>query len=261
MEKFEIKNRYGLKIIGELHLPENPIGLAFIQHGLGGFKEQVAIVATVNTLLENDYIVINFDSTNSVGESEGKYEDATMQLHYEDLVDVIEWAKTQSWYIEPFILSGSSLGGYSVVRYGEEYSNKVKGIFAKAPVVAGELSFKTNERHDPENLKKWKETGWNERKSVSKPGIIKRLPWSHMEERLKHDLRPQVSKLTMPLAIIVGENDTSCPSDIQQLFYDLLPEKGNKELHITKGAPHTFKEDKDILDLRNTLDSWLKKLK
>lgn len=260
MKKFNIQNRKGLKIVGEVHIPENPSGLAFVEHGLGGYKEQISIIATTETLFKNNYTVINFDATNSVGESEGKYEDATTQLHYEDLVDVIEWAKNEAWYKEPFILAGSSLGGYAVIRYAEENPNKVKAVFAKAPMVAGEFTFLANEKFNPEVLKSWKETGWNERKSVSKQGLIKRLPWSHMEERLNHDLRPNASKLTMPILLVVGDKDTSCPADIQQILYDLLPTNPSNELHILKDAPHTFREEKDLNQLKSILDKWLKKL-
>lgn len=260
MEKFIIKNRKGLKIVGELHKPENSIGLVFEQHGLGSYKEQVTIVASVDTFLKNNYTVINFDATNSVGESGGKYEDATTQLHFEDLVDVIEWSKSQSWYQEPFVLSGSSLGGYSAIRYAEEYPGIVKAIVAKAPLVSGELSFKTYEKFNSEVLKNWKEKGWDERKSISKPGLIKRLPWSHMEERLSHDLRPNASKLTMPILIVVGENDTSYPLDVQEILFNLLPKNLNNELKVIKGAPHTFREKIHIDEDKTILDKWINKI-
>ncbi len=260
MEKFEIKNRYGLKIVGEIHIPENPIGLAFVIHGLGGFKEQVSIIATVETLFKNDYIVINFDATNSVGESEGRYEDATMQLHYEDLVDVINWSKTQDWYSEPFILAGSSLGGYAVLRYTEDYPSIVKGVFSKAGVVSGKLSFERSQKFNPEKIKNWKETGWDERLSASKPGLVKRLPWSHMEERLNHDLFPDANKIICPVLFVVGSEDISHIED-QQLFYDALSKEVKKELHVVKGAPHTLKEDHHITELKGILDKWVKSFK
>lgn len=261
MKKFSIKNRKDLKIVGELYVQENSTGLAFVQHGLGGYKEQIAIVATVDILLKNNYTVVNFDTTNSVGESEGKYEDATMQLHYEDLVDVIDWAKNQSWYQDPFLLSGSSMGGYAVLRYAEDHNLEVKAVIAKAPVVSGELSFKTNEKFESEKLKEWKVTGWNERKSVSKPGVIKKLPWSHMEERLNHNLVPNASKLNMPILLIVGDMDTSCPPDVQEKLFNVLPKNSNNELKIIKGAPHTFKEDNHINEFQNAINKWLQKLK
>jgi pimeloyl-ACP methyl ester carboxylesterase len=64
----------------------------------------------------------------------------------------------------------------------------------------------------------------------------------------------------MPVALIVGEKDTSCPVDNQTEFYDLIPKETNKELHIIKDAPHTFKEEKDLNELEAILDNWVKKL-
>jgi pimeloyl-ACP methyl ester carboxylesterase len=259
MQKFEIKNRKGLKIVGDLLIPDNPKGLSFVFHGLGGFKEQPHVKTIAETFFENNYTVINFDATNSIGESEGKYENATMQDHYEDLVDVITWAKNQTWYQEPFILAGHSLGGYAVARYSEEFPDEVKAVFPYALAVAGELSYKTMEIFEPEKLKSWRETGWQTKVSASKPGETMQLPWSHMEERMKHDLRPNASKLAMPVLFVVGENDKSCTSNDQKALYDLVP--GPKEMHIVGGAPHTFKEPEHLKQLREILDSWLKKLK
>ncbi len=261
MEKFSITNRYGLKIVGELHIPVNVAGLAFVEHGLGGTKEQPNTMAMVYTLFANNYIVVNFDATNSIGESGGKYENATMQLHYEDLVDVIAWAKGQDWYKEPFVLAGHSLGGYAVAQYAEDYPEQVKAVFPFALVVSGALSYKKYEQFKSEEFKSWKETGWKEEMSTSKPGFIKRLPWSHMEERLQHDLLSHASKLKMPILFVIGENDTSCPPEHQKVLYDILPEITDKEFHVVKGAPHTFKEAHDIEELKNIFDTWLKKLK
>ena len=258
MEKFLIKNRKGLEIVGVVSIPKNPTGLAFTLHGLGGFKEQPHIMVLVDALLENGYAVVNFDATNSIGESGGKYENATMKDHYEDLVDVISWAKTQEWYKEPFILAGHSLGGYAVARYAEDYPKEVKAVFPYALVVAGELSYKAAEMEDSEKLKKWKETGWQKRFSSSKPGTELQLPWSHMEERLKHDLRPNASKLTMPVLFIVGDQDKSCTSGNQKVLYDLIPSQ--KEMNIISGAPHTFKEPEHLAQSKVIFDKWLKKI-
>ena len=260
MEKFSIKNRIGLKIIGKILKPNNSIGLSFVMHGLGGYKEELHIDLLANTLFENNYIVINFDATNSKGESEGKYEDATMQKHYEDLVDVINWAKTQNWYKELFILVGHSMGGYAVARYAEEYPKKVKGLFPFGAVFSGKDNFDTYSKLRSVELKDWKETGWTHRVSNSKPGFEMKLPWSHMEERLKHDLKPMVNKITMPILFVVGENDTSCPSSDQKKFYDLLPENTIKEFHIIKGVGHVFREPQHLNELREIFSNWLKKL-
>lgn len=257
MEKFKIKNRKGLNIIGNILIPRNSKGLSFVLHGLGGFKEQLHIKMLVDILLENNYIVVNFDATNSLGESDGKYENATMQNHYEDLVDVVNRAKNQTWYQEPFVLAGHSLGGYAVAQYAEDYPEEVKAVFPFALVIAGELSYKNAEMFEPEKFKAWRETGWKEEESNSKPGVIKKLPWSHMEERLKHDLRLNASKLTMPVLFVAGENDRSSSLQTQKILYDLVP--GPKEMHVVLGARHTFRDSVHLKELGSVFDKWLKK--
>jgi fermentation-respiration switch protein FrsA (DUF1100 family) len=94
--------------------------------------------------------------------------------------------------------------------------------------------------------------------SKSKPGLIKRLPWSHMEERLKHDLLPNASKLTMPVLFVVGENDKACTSGSQQALYDVVP--GPKEMNIVSGAPHTFRNPEHLTQLKTIFNNWLKKI-
>jgi alpha/beta superfamily hydrolase len=236
-EKFKIKNRKGLEIVGILSMPENPKGLAFTLHGLGAFKEHSNTLIMAETFFSEGYAVVNFDTTNSIGESEGKYEDATVSNHYEDLVDVIYWAKKQNWYQKPFILAGESLGGYASIRYAEEYPSEVKEI------------------SHPEHIKAWKETGWFEEKGTSKLGVIKRLPWSHMEEKLKHDIRPNAPKLTMPVCLVVGENDNP---ETQKILYELIP--GKKEFNIISGAIHVLRTSEHLDQLKTILKQWLGKI-
>jgi fermentation-respiration switch protein FrsA (DUF1100 family) len=115
------------------------------------------------------------------------------------------------------------------------------------------------EKFNPEGVKEWKEKGWIYKISASKPDTKMKLPWSHIEERLKHDLKPNVLKLTMPVLFVVGENDTSCPPYQQRIFYDLVP--GRKEIYIVEGAPHTFKESEHLKQLKEIFNNWLKILK
>ena len=226
----------------------------------GGFQAQDNIQQIINVFYKNNYTVVSFDATNSIGESGGKYEDATLGKHYEDLVDVINWSKKQEWFIKNFILAGHSMGGYAVLRYAEEFPDEVKAVFPYAPVISGELSIEAHKKFESEKFKIWEETGWQTRISKSKPGLEKKLPFSHIVERLKHDLRLKTENLNMPVFIIVGEKDESCPPNHQKIFYDLIPKDTKKELYIVKGAPHTIRETEQVRELLNSLDSWLKKL-
>ncbi len=258
MQKVFIKNRKELKIAVLVEVAENQKGLAFVMHGLGGFKEQPHLEAIAGAFEESGYTVVRFDTTNTIGESDGDFEDATATNYYEDLEDVIKWSGTQKWYGEPFVLVGHSLGGISTALFAENYPDKVKALAPISTVVSGVLSIEAHKRFSPEELKIWEETGWLEAKSQSKPGVVKRLKWSHIADRLKYDLLPKVDKLTMPVLLIVGENDTRTPLEHQKILYNVLP--GLKELHIIKGSPHTFRDPEHLQELKNILSQWIKKL-
>lgn len=253
MTKETIKNRKGQNIMLVVEKTEPQKGLAFVMHGLGGFKEQPFLTAMAGAFRENGYTVVRFDTTNSVGESGGRIEDATTTNYYEDLEDVIKWAKKQAWYQDPFCLVGHSLGGICTALYAEKYPEKVKGLSLISTVISGRLS---SEIYPKEELEEWKKRGWKIEGSRSKTGIIKRLPWSHMTDRLKYDLLKKVDALMMPVLIIVGENDTLTPLKHQKILYEALPEK--KELHIIKGARHVFREEAHLREIKSIFDRWIK---
>lgn len=255
-EKIFINNRKGQKISVLVEKPENQRGLAFIMHGSGGFKEQPQILSFAKAFLENGYTVVRFDTTNGIGESDGVYEDSTVTNDFEDLEDVIAWVKSQPWYQEPFCLAGQSLGGMCIALYAERHSEKVKALAPISTVVSGKLSADTLAHRA--YAKEWQKTGWLVRPSMSKPGVIKRLKWSHMEDRLKYDLMPDIARLVMPVLLIVGEKDGSTPLEHQRLFYDKLP--GRKELHIIKGARHTFREKNHLEEIEQIFNSWIQSL-
>lgn len=256
MQKEFIKNRKGQKIAVIIEETENQKGLAFVMHGLGGFKEQAHIQTIAEAFKENEYTVIRFDTTNTLGESDGNYEDATTTNYYEDLEDVIKWVSSREWYQEPFVLAGHSLGGICVALFAEKYPEKVKAVAPISTVVSGKLSVEAQKRYEPEEFKEWEKTGWSEKESRSKPNIIKRLKWSHIANRLKYDLLSNVDKLTMPILLIVGENDTSTPPEHQKIFHDAI--SGPKEIHIIKNAEHTFREENELQELKDIFNSWIK---
>lgn len=256
--KTMIKNKSGHNISLLLNIAKPQKGLAFIEHGLGGFKEQPHIQVMASAFKDAGYTVVNFDALNSLGESDGKYEDSTVTTHLQSLVDVIDWAKTQGWYQEPFCLAGHSLGAMAVALYAEENPDKVKALAPISVVVSGELSYQAHEKYKLDEINEWKKTGWLIKESASRPGLVKKLPWSHMENRLKYDLLPKVDRLKIPVLLVVGSEDISTPPEQQRIFLDALP--GSKQLNIIEKAPHTFRDPNHLEELKKILDSWIKKL-
>lgn len=260
MEKIFIENRKGQKMSVVVEEHSDAKGLAFVMHGLGGFKEQPHIQMFKDAFKEKGFTTVVFDTTNTFGESEGNYEDATTTNYYEDLSDVIAWAKGQSWYQEPFALAGHSLGGISTAYYAEQHPEEVLALAPIATVVSGPLRLEAYEKYDPESLKEWERTGWRVSESESKPGLIKRLKWSHMADRNKYDLLVSADKLTMPTLFIVGSEDTGTLPEHQQILHDAV--KGPREIHIIKGAPHTFRDEQHLAEIKSIfldwIDSWQK---
>jgi pimeloyl-ACP methyl ester carboxylesterase len=256
-EKLSIKNRKGQKVVALIEKPgHRQKGLVFVMHGLSGFKEQAHIELYAKTFLANDYAAVRFDTTNTFGESDGGYEDATVTNYYEDLEDVIAWAKSQPWYQEPFCLAGSSLGALCVALYAEKFPERVKALAPTSTVVSGMLSMQSEK--NSKLLEEWKRTGWRIENSKSRPGVVKRLKWSHMEDRLKYDLLPNANKLAMPVLFIVGSEDDTTPPEHQKMLYEKIP--GRKEMHIIEGAKHTFKEEQHLKEIGAIIDQWIKTL-
>lgn len=252
--KLTIKNRRKQKIVVVL---ENPKGnnLAIVMHGLGGYKDQPHIRMFADAFKESGFIVLTFDTTNSFGESDGKYEDATITNYYEDLEDVIAWAKKQKWYMKPFFIAGHSLGGVCTAMYAQKHPEEIKGLAPISTFVSGKLSLQSPKSKN--EWKKWKKDGWHIYAGSS--GVIKRLPWSHYENRLKYDLIKSANKIKTPTLMIVGSEDTSTPMTHNKKLYSAL--KCQKEFHIIKGAPHTFKDKEHLDEIKKILKEWIGKTK
>lgn len=251
-EKLFIKNRDGKNISVVLKQPIKQIGLVFIMHGLGGFKEQKHIRLYTETFLEKGYTVVTFDTRNTIGESEGAMEDATISSYVADLEDVIQWASTQSWYHEPFVLAGHSAGSFSILLYAENHPEKVKALAPTSTVVNGKMSV---DAFPKDILSKWKATGLWEKESTSKPGVMKRIKYAYIEDKLQYDILEQANKLTMPVLLIVGDKDFATPLKHHELLLEKLP--GKKELHVIKGAEHTFREPRHLEEIKSIFQRWI----
>lgn len=250
-KQIKIENRKKQHMAVVVEEVKQATGLAFVMHGLGGHKGQKQIRAVAETFLKHGYTVVTFDTTNTFGESDGSLELATTTNYIEDLEDVINWAKGEVWYKEPFVLVGHSLGGISTILYAEKNPEKVCALAPMSAVVSGKLSIESR----PERARLWKEQGFEEKQSTSRPWLKAKIPWSHMEDRCLYDVLPQASKLTMPVLITVGSKDLITPLEHQRMLLEAL--LGRKEIHVIEGAEHTLTEEAHIQELKDTFDLWI----
>ena len=257
MIKQFIQNRRSQRIAVAVENPKNQKGLAFVMHGAGGFKEQEQIRVMAQSLNEHGYSVVTFDATDSLGESDGRIDEISTTDNLHDLEDVIAWAKTQQWFISPFVLAGHSLGSMCCLIYAEQHPTEIKALAPLSAVVSGKLLLLSPDLRKVKGM--WKETQWLITGSKSKPGAIKKMPWSFITDIQKYDALPQAHVLTMPILMAVGEDDPTTPLVHQKKLYAALP-TGNKEFHILKKSFHTFRNKEELLELKTIFDRWLDSL-
>lgn len=260
-EKIFIKNRNNLNVrvcIDAPTLDENTSqkGLAFIMPGLGSQHRKPEFGAIAEILARHGYTAISFDPTHSFGESEGLYEDATFTNYASDLEDVIEWASKNFKTEDSFILVGHSLGAMSVVYYTERFPKKVKALAPFATAISGKLSI---EARPVEEVLKWKKLGYQE--TVRSNGDIRKLKWSHMEDRLKYNLLEKADCIGVPLLMLVGDSDPLTPPHHQQLLFDAVATPAeDKELHIIKNADHNIGTPDALVQVKAIFEKWLVKI-
>lgn len=251
-EKLFIRNRLDERVCVVVQKHATPRGVALVLHGLAATKDQKMIVVAAHTLHKNGYTVVRFDATNTFGESDGDIERATLTKHFEDLVDVLIWLKVQTWCTFPLTLVGHSMGGYAIARYAELNPQDIERIIPISPVVSGLLTLEAHIEHDPTYIQNWKETGWREDQSVSSPGRMRRIPWSHMEDRLEHSLLPDAGRLTMPVTIIVGADDPVTTVPHMQLLLEAIAHQ-KKQLIVVPQCAHVFRSDEQCAALAQAL--------
>ncbi|MBS3142817.1 alpha/beta fold hydrolase [Candidatus Woesearchaeota archaeon] len=244
--KITIKNRKGKRIAAEILHAKQSHGLAIIVPGLGGNIRQPLLLNAAKSFSE--FTILRFDPTNNAGKSDGNLEKATTTGMIQDLEEVIRWAKKQTWYSEPFILIGHSLGGLVCMIYAERNPKKIKALALLAPAVSGKLSLS---KYSKKDIAAYKRRGYEERFDRRRKKMI-RLPWSHMRDRLKYDAIQGAKTLTMPISIVVGTNDKRTSANHHRMLLNKL--KGQTELTVIPDANHNFTEHQVELSL--VLKRW-----
>ncbi len=252
----KIKNRKNKNLAIWVENEQGKNGLVFIAHGLSSTHDQAHLQKYAESFLENDFIVVRHDATNSLGQSDGKLEDATLTSYYEDFEDMIAWASSQSWYQEPFVVAGHSLGGACNLMFAYKYPEKIKALAPTSAFLNGEVTLKA---YSKELMEKWKKDGYRLEESKSRPGVIKKFNWTLAEDWQKYNLMNKANLIKAPILLIVGEKDILTPLYSQQDFYNKVSST-KKELHIIKGSEHTYMAKEHLDEVKDIFLEWIKKV-
>lgn len=238
-QKLSIKNRYGYRVDVSVFVHTQPAPLMFIVHGFGGRQDGVHLKRIAEVFYNKGYTIVTFDTTNSGGTSDTTPEGLSFTAQFQDLEDIVSWAKNQSWYAEPFALSGHSLGGMSVIYYAEQHPKQVNLLIPVMPVISGKTFEISRCKRDRYAFVTWEKDGYYERVSRS-TGKVLRFPFSFVLDIRNYDTMALADKITARTVLIAGEKDASCWPETIQRLYDAL--KCPKEMITIADATHDIDE-------------------
>lgn len=230
--------------------------LVFIEHGLSSFKEYHVIRRAAEAFLKNGYVVVTFDTRFSFGESDGNIEHTCLTNSLADLHTVIDWAAKQDFYAEPFALCGHSLGGGSVLKYAEDYPDRVNRLVGLGAMVGGKYYLRSYMLNNKEFFEKWRETGLRFCRKSTDKNICGHVPFDFVLDLQNYDMVFDAGKIAAATLLITGENDLSSTAYNNERLFEKLTVP--KELVIIKNCPHTFDSETNQKDLYDTIDNWLK---
>lgn len=207
-----IKSTKGNLALAIHHTEAKTKKLAILCPGFLDSKDYAGLVALANELAEYGYTVVRFDPT-GVWESEGDIADYTTTQYLANIKSVLEYMLTQNEYTD-ILLGGHSRGGMVSLLYTarDKRISKVLGIMPSS-----------DKSMTPEREKEWREN----KVSVSTRDLPDerekrrefRVPFSHVEDRAKYYVVDDVAKITVPIILLAGEQDTLItPNDVKRIF-------------------------------------------
>lgn len=224
--------------------------LAFLQHGLASDMSHVAIQAAKKAFLDAGYMVVLFDSRYSLGKSDGEVQNVRLSTFENDLETVIDWAKQQKFYSEPFALAGHSLGGASVLLYAENHPFQVSALIPIVPVISGQSWEDGCVQNMPDFCKKWQQEGVYEYKNPVKKAII---PYQVVEDAKSYNAMTFDTPFKSRTLLITTENDKIIsPDDVQNLALYL-----GGESVIIKQSGHNFETEQSRTDLYQAIRRFI----
>ncbi len=256
--KLTIRNSRGEKLSVAVERPQNAVcgRLVFIQHGLSGHKGQVMVRRPAAAFLDNGFVVVTFDSRHSFGESDGRLEYATLSSFVEDLETVVEWAKGEDFYHEPFALSGHSLGGGSVLRFAETNPAKVGLLVPVAAMVGGKYFIRSRLLNERDAYRRWQQEEFQYRENKNHPEINGWLSFDVVRDMLRYNLVREAGSICCPTLLVTGDQDPSSTVYNNKKLLECL--QCRKQLTILKECGHLYEKRANAEDLQQTICDWVK---
>ena len=244
-----LKNNQGQSIYVKIH---NGSGnkLAFILHGLASDMNHQVVQSAKKAFLDNGYTVVTFDARYSLGKSYGNVSDASLNTFLEDLETVINWAKDQNFYREPFTVAGHSLGGAASILYSHNNDN-ISFLIPISPVISGQQWENSCMKNMPDFCKQWKEKGYYEYKLKEKSANIF---YNVIDDAKSYNALNLVQNIKAPTLFIIADKDRI----IEEQDVKKVAEIMNAKIVKISQSSHNFIKEQNQTDLYQAIFDFIK---
>lgn len=213
----------------------NKVPLVIICHGFSGNCRTQFMNDLSESILTQGMATLRFDF-NGHGNSEGDFKDMTVLNEIEDLKDVIDWAKKQTW-VKDISLVGHSQGGVVVSMVSGELGDKtIKAeVLLAAAAVLRDDALRGNTMgaiYDPWNFK----GDYIELPHSPEAGALK-LGKNYVETAIHLPIYETAENYSGPTLIIQGTHDQIVPYTYAERFHEKIPES---ELKMIPDENHVF---------------------
>lgn len=242
---FKCKDKH---LVGIFHLPEkkNP-PVIIMCHGWGSNKLgtwQGLFVKFAREICKNGFAVLRFDFRGS-GDSEGEFEEQTVETMLEDLECVLNNLDRNDMDIKNIGLIGHSIGGkIAILKAAKDKRIKCLALWSTP---ASQKNAMTIDFIDEVR----------ERKKLLLGDSGLWINDKQLESYLRHDGLEAIRKISIPVLVASGSEDLSVfPSHSKKLY---KAANKPKELTFVQGADHAFLNDDCKKDLFDATVRWFEK--
>ncbi len=228
-EKVYFANSKGDKLCGILSMVSDETRpVIIIAHGHHSTKDRKSYTTIQDILNKKNISTFRFDFYGH-GESEGKFENATVSEAVDDILQAIAFLKSRGF--KKIGLIGSSYGGLASIMAASK-SNDLYVLALKSPV----SNYEERERavKPKEELDDWKRKGYTKYKEDNEEIKLNYIFFEDFKNNNGYKAAPKIKAQTL---IVHGDNDKSVPIEQSIKTAKLIP---NGELKIVKGADHRY---------------------
>lgn len=221
--------------------------ISIIEPGLEGYKELPYIKAIENAFLRNNISIFSIDQFNSLGESDGNFENATFESHLNSINIAINIVK-EKYPDKKIIIVGHSVSGMVVLYYAAR-NNNIEYVVPFAPLISGDIYENPKDIDKLNEIKKWKKDGF--RLKPGKDGKEYKVSYNFVESLKNMDLFDEVNKIKIPVLLIANEKDkTTNLNDLKELYRKL---NIKSKFTVIENAPHLIKDETQLKALENAI--------